>query len=335
MNATEARIEPDSIRTRTRLLSADAPVAGLHFLGETAALALGEEKVLLAGPGEEWLIDAHAGAILCCAGDGKRIVTGGDDGKVVAIDASGASQIIAADAKRRWIDRLALGPGGALAWSAGRQVFAQVGGGELRELEVPSSPGGLAFAPKGLRLAVTHYNGVTLWFPSAQASPETLTWKGSHLGVAFSPDGRFLLTAMQEPMLHGWRLADRKDMRMSGYSAKIKSMDWSADGRWLATSGSEQLILWPFQGKDGPMGKAPRMLAPYPARVAAVACHPAQDIVATGFEDGLVLLIRVGDGAEIVARRPAQAPITALAWNQSGSMLGFGDENGAAGLISL
>ena len=46
-------------------------------------------------------------------------------------------------------------------------------------------------------------------------------------------------------MLHGWRLADRKHLRMSGYSAKVRSLSWSGDGDWLATSGSEQLILWP------------------------------------------------------------------------------------------
>jgi hypothetical protein len=38
----------------------------------------------------------------------------------------------------------------------------------------------LAFAPKGVRLAVAHYNGVSLWFPNAQAAPEMLEWKGSH-----------------------------------------------------------------------------------------------------------------------------------------------------------
>ncbi len=122
---------------------------------------------------------------------------------------------------------------------------------------------GLAFAPKGFRLAIAHYNGATLWFPNAAgAKPETLEWKGSHLGVAFSPDGKFLVTAMQEPTLHGWRLVDAKHMRMSGYSARVRSLAWTADGEFLATSGSEQLILWPFDGKDGPMGRQPRLLAP-------------------------------------------------------------------------
>ena len=48
---------------------------------------------------------------------------------------------------------------------------------------------------------------------------------------------------------------------MSGYPARVRSLDWSADGEWLATSGAEQLILWPFQSKDGPMGKQPKVCA--------------------------------------------------------------------------
>ena len=41
------------------------------------------------------------------------------------------------------------------------------------------------------------------------------------------------------------------------------------------------------------MGKQPRMLAPYDKRAVAVACHPEQEIVAVGFEDGLILLVRL------------------------------------------
>ncbi len=332
---TDARVEPEAISARTRRFSASAPVVSLHFLGSTAVAALGEQSVLILNGEAERRVEAHGGGILCSAADGRRVVTGGDDGRLVAVGADGALQTVAIDARRRWIDRVAMGPGGALAWSAGKQVFARLGDAEPRTLDAPSSPGGLAFAPKGLRLAIPHYNGVSLWFPNAEAPPDVLTWKGSHLLATFSRDGRFLITAMQEPMLHGWRLADRKDMRMSGYSAKAQSMDWSADGRWLATSGSEQLILWPFQGKDGPMGKAPLMLAPYPQRVAQVACHPTQAIVAAGFEDGLVLLVRIEDGAEVVARRPANAPVSALAWNANGALLGFGDEAGEGGVVSL
>jgi WD40 repeat protein len=200
---------------------------------------------------------------------------------------------------------------------------------------MPSTPGALIFLPKGLRLAIAHYNGASLWFPNAKAKPERLEWKGSHLGITVSPDGRFLVTAMQEPTLHGWRLADSHHMRMSGYTARVRSMAWTADGKWLATSGSEQLILWPFASKDGPMGKQPRMLAPSQARVQAVACHPRQAVVAIGYADGMVLLVRLDDGAEILVKRPGAAPISALGWESSGARLAFGAEDGEAGILVL
>jgi WD40 repeat protein len=135
--------------------------------------------------------------------------------------------------------------------------------------------------------------------------------------------------------LHGWRLADAKDMRMSGYSAKVRSMAWTAGGKWLATSGSNQLILWPFASKDGPMGKTPRILAPSTAQADVVACHPKQEVVAVGYADGLILMVRIEDGAEVLARKPVAAPVTALGWSAAGNMLAFGTEDGEAGVVDL
>jgi WD40 repeat protein len=331
---SETRDSP-SVVERTRPAAAGAAVVGAHFLDQVPAFVLAEEAVLLAPQGEaERRVAIHAGGILASAGDGTRLVTGGDDGKVVALDAAGAASIVAQDPKRRWIDHVALGPDGAVAWSAGKNAFARTGA-EPRTIEVPSTVGGLAFAPKGVRIALAHYNGVSLWFPNAAAAPERLEWKGSHLSVSFSPDGKFLVTSMQEPVLHGWRLADRKHMRMSGYSAKVRSLGFTADGKWLASAGAEQLILWAFQSKDGPMGKPPRMLAPYPARAAIVSCHPRESVVAVGYADGLLLLVRVDDGAEILAKKPGAAPVTALGWRADGTALAFGTEDGEAGVIDL
>jgi len=335
MTDTRSETNTVSVVDRTRPIAAGGPVVGVHFLGRTAAFVLGEEAIVLATPKDEpRRTTLHGGAILATATDGERLVSGGDDGKLIATDTSGTSRVLDTDPKRRWIDHVALGPNGAVAWSAGKTAFVQ--SKELRQLEVPSTVGGLAFLPKGLRLAIAHYNGATLWFPNApQAEPEKLEWKGSHLGVTVSPDGRFIVTTMQEPMLHGWRIVDHQHMRMSGYAARVTSVGWTVGGHWLATSGANQLILWPFQSKDGPMGKQPRLLAPSEHRVEVIACHPRQDIIAAGYGDGLILLARLEDGAEILAKRPGDAPVTALAWSADGLLLAFGTESGEAGIVDL
>ena len=332
---TGTRTDTVSIVERTRHVAAGAPVVGAHFLGRTAVFALGEEALLLApGEGEERRVAVHEGAILATAADGERVVSGGDDGKVVETNADGVTQTLATDPKHRWIDHVALGPNGSVAWSAGKSAFVQAK--KLREFEAPSTVGGLAFLPKGFRLAVAHYNGASLWFPNAEkAAPETLEWKGSHLGATVSPDGRFLITTMQEPMLHGWRLINGQHMRMTGYTSRVTSLDWSVGGQWLATSGSTQVILWPFQTKDGPMGKEPLLLAPSEHRVEVVACHPEREVIAAGYADGMVLLVRIEDGAEILAKSPGDAPVSALAWSADGMLLAFGTESGEAGVIDL
>ncbi len=337
---TDTQAETPSVIDRTHQVAAEGSVIAAHFLGSSVAFVLSEEAIVLADrEGEPRRAGIHGGAVLCAAADGKRVVTGGDDGKVVATDAKGESKTLATDPKHRWIDQIALGPDGAVAWSAGKTAFVQAGKDKNRaprQFEAPSSVGGLIFLPKGFRLAIAHYNGATLWFPNAaQAEPEKLEWKGSHLGVTVSPDGRFLVTSMQEAMLHGWRLADGQHMRMSGYSSRVTSFGWTAGGRFLATSGATQVILWPFHTKDGPMGKQPQLLAPSEHRVSVVACHPKQEIVAAGYEDGMVLLVRMEDGAEILAKRPGDAPVTALNWSADGLFLAFGTESGEAGILDL
>jgi len=66
-----------------------------------------------------------------------------------------------------------------------------------------------------------------------------------------------------------------------------------------------------------------------------VACHPKQDIVAAGYADGMVLLVRLEDGAEILAKRPGETPVSALAWSADGLLLAFGTESGEAGIVDL
>src|SRR5918912_1248953 len=91
-----------------RPMEAGGLVVATHFLDDTAAFVLGEEALLLvARNGETRRCPVHAGAILSSASDRERVVTGGDDGNVIAIDAGGQSITVASDPKRRWIDRVA------------------------------------------------------------------------------------------------------------------------------------------------------------------------------------------------------------------------------------
>jgi len=242
-------------------------------------------------------------------------------------------------ANRLWQTLPTTAPHGCYATASGRTIFA-FNGKDKQQWQETRSIEGLAFAPKGLRLALAHYNGVSLYWLGMQTQPMRLEWKGAHQGVTFSPDGKFLITSMQENALHGWRLSDSQHLRMSGYPAKVKSWSWSVKGRHLATSGAVAAIVWPFLSKNGPMGKAPLELGTRAnVPVTCVACHPHEEMVAIGYGDGMILFVRFSDNREVLLRHPEQETdqdaITAMGWDAQGLRLVFGSASGASGLIDI
>jgi WD40 repeat protein len=316
-------------------LDLDGHCLAVAFIAEVPHFALADGAIHRLDHGHK-TVQANDG-LLATAYDpaGDRLLTAGEDGKVFAVSTGGSVHSVG-EAGRKWVTAVAAGPQGAVAWSTGRTAFVRLPDGKMKEFGHPRTVEGLGFAPKGLRLGVARYNGATLHFPATDGKPTELEWAGAHTGVAFSPDGNFLVTTMQENALHGWKLSDGKHMRMSGYPAKVKSLSWSVKGRWLASSGAPAAIVWPFQAKDGPMGKAPLELGTRGNfMVTAVACHPSDDIVAIGFDDGMILAARLADGKEVLLRRPGKGAVTAMAWDRSDRRLAFGSEAGDCGVVDI
>jgi WD40 repeat protein len=334
-------VAPDALlRERGTSQELGEYVVGVAFAGATAGFALGDGTLRLAPPSGEWAtVAAHDGAILALAADGRGgWVTGGDDGAFRRTEAGGASEEIARFGSK-WVEQVAAfadGKTALLACAVGRAVHVFGGGERLKSLEHPSSVTGIAFDAKGKRVAASHYNGCSLWFVGAKAdTPRRLEWKGSHTGIAMHPGGDAVVTAMQENALHGWRLADGQHMRMSGYPGKTESLSFSRTGRWLASSGAESVVLWPFFG-GGPMGKAPLELAGGDAVLCTqVAFQPQQDLVAAGFGDGLVVIADVASERILPVAPPGHGKVTALAWSPDGGRLAFGTETGFAALFDL
>lgn len=306
------------------------------FIDGVPAYALGDGTVRLVRDEAADVVKVHGGAILAAARtvDGTALVTSGDDGRVMRTTADGATTLLA-ERPKKWIDQLATGPQDSVAFGIGKEAIVRLASGEERSFVHERAVGGLAFAPKGMRLAVARYNGISLWWANTNSPPAELEWKGAHIGVMFSPDGKYLISSMQENALHGWRLPEGGHLRMTGYAAKPRSLSWSVKGKFLATSGADAAILWPFITKDGPQGKQPLQLGARDALVSRVAAHPKAEIVAIGYRDGVVGVgpFDSGDGSLL---RPADgSPVSALVWDERGERLAYGTESGASGVIDL
>ena len=156
-------------------------------------------------------------------------ISGGDDGRFLAITTNGDTTEIA-DFGTKWVDCVAASDE-IVACSSGSDVHLfERDKSQRKDFKHQSTVGGLAFDKKGQRLAVSHYEGVTIWERSKRRWKSTrLFWKGSHGNVTFSPDGKYIVTTMQENSVHGWRLRDKGNLAMSGYPAKVKSLDWVGD----------------------------------------------------------------------------------------------------------
>ena len=232
-------------------------------------------------------IPVHNGACLSISADidPDAFLSGGDDGKLVRISAAGATETLA-EFKGKWIEHVTAHSGaGARVYAIGKDAYVldRKSKGDARKLSHATSVGGLAINPKGKRLAVAHYNGVTLWWLAAQDSkPQTLEWKGSHLSAIWSPDGDYVVTEMQENALHGWRLSTSQHMRMQGYGAKVRSLELHGKARPRACDRRRRhgdlLALSPGSGPMGkalPAGVRRRRLAAEATerRVTAVACQ--------------------------------------------------------------
>ena len=296
--------------------------------------ALGDGAVRVAGEDDK-RFEAHDGAILSATQSGKTLITGGDDGRIKSINASG--EITTLFENRKWIDHLAASDAsGIVVAGVGKDAIVFKNGAESHRFTHPSTLGGLALDAKGRRLAVSHYGGVTLRLALAKDDKGTeLKWAGSHLAITLSPESDYVVTAMQELELHGWRLPEKTDLKMSGYSAKTKSFSWDKRGRWLATSGADRAVVWPFSGKQGPQGKPPLLYGERKALVSAVAFHPSEDFLAIGYADGAVLLARFSDQAEMEIDEPGEGAVSALAWRADGDALAWGDEAGRGGIVKF
>ncbi|MBS0334852.1 MAG: WD40 repeat domain-containing protein [Proteobacteria bacterium] len=316
----------------------DAYVTAVFFdTAQKALFALGDGTVH-SEAGE--VQTAHDGAVLSAAlhPSGQGLVTGGDDGRLVWARADGLQEI--ASLRGKWVDGVAASAAsGLIAFSAGREVHVRDAADAAfsRTFVHEKTVADLAFEPKGRRLAAATYGGVWLWYARIEnQKPAKLEWAGSHIACAWSPDGKFLISAMQENQLHGWRVADEKNMRMGGYPAKPRSLVFFSKGNLMATSGANGVVVWPFAGATGPMGKqAAEVGYDEASMVVKVAGAPALPWMAAGLDDGRVWACDVTGQRIVPVKAEKGAAVTALAITPDGRRVAWGCEDGAAGVAEV
>ena len=328
--------------TQTPLtLSADASVVAAVFNRRSSHVAFGlgdgTARIVTLADSAVREVTLTEGGVLALIQDMDDAgwLAGLDDGRLVSLQPDGTIAEIAHH-PGKWIEQIAASPAGLRAYGAGKDAYIADLKGFAPPRTHPSTVAGLAFDPKGKRLAVAHYGGVSLWWVnSTESKPKLLPWKGSHVSACWSPDGGYVMSSMQEYDLHGWRMPAANDIRMSGYPTKVKSLAWSTKPYFLATSGADQIICWPFAG-SGPSGKPPIEFGGRGTQIVTrVACHPAGDGVAAGYDNGEIAIGRISWRRLALALEATKSEITALSWSPDGAFIAAGDDDGHMHVIPV
>ena len=69
--------------------------------------------------------------------------------------------------------------------------------------------------------------------------------------------------------------------------------------------------------------------------VSAVASHPTKNLVAAGYENGLITIAQIGGRDEMILNNEDHGAINQLAWSRDGKCIAASSAQGHAALISL
>src|SRR5690349_7176819 len=132
----------------------------------------------------------------------------------------------------------------------------------------------MSLAPDGSALAAVDAAGQVRVIDPATVRPRLLLAGSSGIpatGVAFSPDGRRMMSVGRDSVASIWDLnARQRSLRLQVHEAALRSIAASADGRYVATAGEEtRVALW-----NAATGKLQRLLAGHTDFVNALAFSP-------------------------------------------------------------
>ena len=270
-------------------------------------------------------IRAHEGWVssIAFSRDGKRIVSGSDDGTLKVIDATTQEELLALRAIGKGIAAVAFSPDGkriaAGSWDKVVRIFDAGAGKELLVLRGhKESLTSIAFSHDGKRIASgSGDDSFKIWDADTGKEQLTVELEDDYdvTCLAFSPDGKRIVTGDGEKRLIMWDAATGDEHRiLRGHDAAISCVAYSGDGKRIVSgSWDDTLVLW-----DAATGERLHTLRGHTGDVTCVAFSGDGNFIVSGGEDKALKLWDARTGKEMRTLQGHKDNVTCVTFSPDG-----------------